>query len=210
MEVFLAGFVFCHVAFVDNVSHLNKRSHFTDTYNWEELSLASVIRASVTDCPEKWYEETILGGISSWLGARNKAECLNAMKSSSTPQTILEEQLCVDQLPETQTEKDAETWLWKASVCLSPGSAAARQMGYWSPDSAPLQSHTKLHLSSDTKSQTQLTQSARDQLPQSLARHISPFQSPFEPFNHHGRCLYQACLQSSGRFSILPGRAIET
>lgn len=109
--MFLAGFVFCRLAFLHNASHLNKRNLSDDTHNREELSLAFVIGALVTDCPEKLHEETMLGGISSWLGARNKAECLNAMKSSSAPQTILKEQLCVDQLPETQTWKDAETRL---------------------------------------------------------------------------------------------------
>lgn len=83
-------------------------------------------------------------------------------------------------------------------------------MGYRSLNSASLQSHTKIHLSSDTKPQTLLTQSARDQLPQSLARQVSPSQRPFEPFNYHEHCLYHACLQSSVRFSVLPGRGTET
>lgn len=96
------------------------------------------------------------------------------------------------------------------SVCLSLGLAGAREMGYRSLNSASLQSHTKIHLSSDTKPQALLTQSARDQLPQSLARQVSPFQRPFEPFNYHEHCLYHACLQSSGRFSVLPGRGTET
>lgn len=48
-EVFLAEFVFCHVAFLHDGSHLNKRRHFADAHNSEELSLAFVIGASVTD-----------------------------------------------------------------------------------------------------------------------------------------------------------------
>lgn len=67
--------------------------------------------ASATDRPEKWYEESILGGSSSWLGARKKAECLHTTKSRTAPQTVPEEQLCVDQLPKSQTEKDVETKL---------------------------------------------------------------------------------------------------
>lgn len=65
----------------------------------------------MTDCPEKLHDETILGGIRLCLGARSKAQCSNAIKSSSASQTSLEEQLCVDPLPEIQTQKEAETCL---------------------------------------------------------------------------------------------------
>lgn len=68
-EVFLARFAFCFVAFLHNTSLLlTKKPFYWHTHYREELSLASVIRALVTNCSGKWYEEIVLVGISFLLG----------------------------------------------------------------------------------------------------------------------------------------------